>query len=190
MLSEQRVASASRRGSATRAAILGGAEAQFAETGLAGSRLIDITERAGVTTGALYRYFEGKDGLLDDLFASYDRELLAVLDASRSVETAVAGWLDLARARPGATRAVEEMTLAGSRVAAIVELARNRWVGALASIINGDGTARERRCHAEIICGMIEQYLIVERMGWTAFRSSAHVASTIAHVVENGTRAR
>jgi len=47
----------------THARVLAAAEQAFAEAGYAGATVAGIAERAGVSTGNVYRYFESKDAL-------------------------------------------------------------------------------------------------------------------------------
>lgn len=169
-------------------AILDAAELQFARTGYRNSRLTEITELAGLTTGALYRHFEGKEGLLEAMFHRFDAELMRRLESSRTIEEALTGWLDLADRRRGTMRAYDEVTQIGSEMAERIRLARAGWVGAMSSILPGASSARERRIYAELICDMIEQYALVERMGWVAHRPVSAVASEIAKLVRSGIR--
>jgi AcrR family transcriptional regulator len=52
----------------TRQRILNAAITLFQERGFAGSSIRDLAERAGVTTAAMYYYFDGKDQILEALF--------------------------------------------------------------------------------------------------------------------------
>ena len=174
----------------TRVAILDAAEAQFSASGYRASRLVDVTDRAGLTTGALYRYFDGKEGLLHALFERFDLELQRRIDRSRTVVDAVTAWLDLARTMPGTMRAYEEAMPSGSPMAATIEVARSRWIAGLATIVPGTATAGKRRILATLICDMVEQYSLVERMGWTQHRPIERVAREIGTLVEVGASAQ
>ena len=68
----------------THAAILDAAESVLAEQGLAGGRMEDIAERAGVAVGTTYNYFKNREALLQTLLESRRQELFAQLDASLS----------------------------------------------------------------------------------------------------------
>lgn len=52
----------------TRERILNAAISLFQERGFAGTSIRDLAERAGVTTAAMYYYFDGKDQILEVLF--------------------------------------------------------------------------------------------------------------------------
>jgi AcrR family transcriptional regulator len=54
---------------ATRQRLLSAAMAEFAHAGFDGTSVRAIASRAKVATGLLYRHFDGKDALLDALFA-------------------------------------------------------------------------------------------------------------------------
>lgn len=76
----------------------------IAERGLDQATTNHIAERAGVSVGSLYQYFEGKDDLIDALLLRLSRELSAAIDATleevmdRDVETVVRGLLTTALA--------------------------------------------------------------------------------------------
>lgn len=55
----------------TRARILEGAAASFAENGFAGATVADILLRSGVTKGALYFHFETKEEVADAVLAAH-----------------------------------------------------------------------------------------------------------------------
>lgn len=59
----------------TRRALLGAAAAAFAEKGLNGAKIDDIADRAGVTKGAIYSHFDGREDLLVQACRSALREL-------------------------------------------------------------------------------------------------------------------
>lgn len=67
-----------RRKDARPAEILDSALELFVKQGFAKTRIEDIAQRAGVTGGAIYRYFPNKDALLEALIRD---SLLADLDA-------------------------------------------------------------------------------------------------------------
>ncbi len=61
---------------ATRAALLAGAEALFAEKGFAATSLDEVVSTARVTKGALYHHFRGgKRELFEEVFQEVDRRL-------------------------------------------------------------------------------------------------------------------
>src|SRR3954447_8723246 len=63
------------RSEATRAALVAAARPLFAERGFAGVGTEEIVRAAGVTRGALYHHFSGKDGLFLAVFEQVEREL-------------------------------------------------------------------------------------------------------------------
>ncbi|MDP1819112.1 MAG: TetR/AcrR family transcriptional regulator [Acidimicrobiales bacterium] len=84
----------------TRERILGAARSCFAELGYASTTNRDIGERAGLTAGAIYHYFDSKDELfgavteqvVTRIFSEFDR----VLEESSSFVDRVRGLLDIA----------------------------------------------------------------------------------------------
>ncbi|HEX6310149.1 MAG TPA: TetR/AcrR family transcriptional regulator [Acidimicrobiia bacterium] len=63
------------RSAATRAALLASARALFAERGFAGAGREEIVRRAGVTRGALYHHFAGKEDLFRAVFEEVESEV-------------------------------------------------------------------------------------------------------------------
>ena len=64
------------RRAATRAALIEAARPLFAERGYAHVGTEEIVRAAGVTRGALYHHFDGKDGLFTAVFEAVEAELL------------------------------------------------------------------------------------------------------------------
>jgi AcrR family transcriptional regulator len=62
-------------GDATRAALVDASRALFAERGYADVSIDDITERTGVTRGALYHHFDDKRGLFQAVVEAVEHDL-------------------------------------------------------------------------------------------------------------------
>ena len=90
------------RSAATRAALTTAARELFGEHGYAGIGTEEIVKRAGVTRGALYHHFSGKEDLLRAVLHELARELaeasataaLAETDQWRQILAAVDAFLD------------------------------------------------------------------------------------------------
>jgi AcrR family transcriptional regulator len=100
------------RGAETRRRILGAAEELFAERGIDGVSLREITSAAGANSAAAHYHFGSKDAVLAELFderarAIVDRRLEMLRDVSRD-EAGVPGVEDVLRAflRPALDAAV------------------------------------------------------------------------------------
>ena len=65
----------------TEEALLEAGEQVFSEQGVLGTRIEDISKRAGVAVGTLYNYFEDRDELFAALMARRRAELVRTLDA-------------------------------------------------------------------------------------------------------------
>lgn len=63
------------QGEATRAALMAAARTLFGERGFAATSTEDIVSTAGVTKGALYHHFTGKDDLFRAVFEQVQREV-------------------------------------------------------------------------------------------------------------------
>ncbi|CAI9419476.1 TetR/AcrR family transcriptional regulator [Nocardioides sp. T2.26MG-1] len=91
------------RSAATRAALIGAARPLFAEHGYAAVSTDQIARAAGVTRGALYHQFDGKEELFAAVFEQVEAELVAQLgagiaaadptDAVAMLRADIAGWL-------------------------------------------------------------------------------------------------
>src|ERR1700722_19341538 len=63
------------QGDATRAALIGAARQLFGEQGYVDTSTDEIVARAGVTKGALYHHFSGKEGLFRAVFEQVQHEV-------------------------------------------------------------------------------------------------------------------
>src|SRR6266496_4164144 len=70
------------RSATTRAAVIAAARALFAKHGYAGVGTEEIVRRAGVTRGALYHHFRGKEHLFESVYEQLEAELSAKIAAS------------------------------------------------------------------------------------------------------------
>ena len=65
--------------SATKKSLLKAAKEEFLEKGYQEASLRSICKKAGVTTGALYFFFKGKNALFESLVAGVSRDLVSML---------------------------------------------------------------------------------------------------------------
>jgi len=92
------------RSDATRSALIAAARPLFADRGFAGVAAEEVVAAAGVTRGALYHHFGGKEGLLAGVYEQIERELLdrigahvsevAVTDPLVALATGAQAFLD------------------------------------------------------------------------------------------------
>lgn len=79
----------------TRAKLIRAARRAFAAHGYAAASMDDLTAKAGLTRGALYHNFGGKEGLLQAVIAEIDAEMLVRMRAARArAKTRWQGLLD------------------------------------------------------------------------------------------------
>jgi AcrR family transcriptional regulator len=71
----------SRKGVQTRARLVDAAKQVFEEDGFLEARISDIAERAGLSHGSFYHYFESKEEVFREVAAAIDERLSAPLDA-------------------------------------------------------------------------------------------------------------
>jgi AcrR family transcriptional regulator len=69
----------SRKGVQTRARLLDAAKGVFEETGFLDARISDIAERAGLSHGSFYHYFDSKEQVFREVAEAVDAELAAPL---------------------------------------------------------------------------------------------------------------
>lgn len=71
----------SRKGAETRARLLAAAKEIFEESGFLDARISDIAERAGLSHGSFYHYFDSKEEVFREVAAAVEEQLSAPLDA-------------------------------------------------------------------------------------------------------------
>ena len=67
----------SRKGAATRARLVEAAKAVFEDVGFLDARVSDIADRAGLSHGSFYHYFDSKEQVFREVAQAIDRELSA-----------------------------------------------------------------------------------------------------------------
>ncbi len=67
----------------TKTRIISAAIKAVRQYGLEGTRIQNISELAQISPSAIYRYFDGKDQLIDDCFTYVDKQAAAIFDRVR-----------------------------------------------------------------------------------------------------------
>lgn len=113
-----------------RAALLAAAIRVFGRKGFHGATIKDICAEARVSAGGLYRYFEGKEALIEAAFEDGRERTRVLLDAMREAGGRMANfWPVFGQAcREYAAPEGRDEVLFGLTV--IAEAARNEWLGA------------------------------------------------------------
>jgi AcrR family transcriptional regulator len=89
----------SRKGAQTRARLLEAAKAVFEDTGFLEARISDIAERAGLSHGSFYHYFESKEQIFREVAETQEALLTAPPDPVAEPETeGLTEWDRLLRA--------------------------------------------------------------------------------------------
>jgi AcrR family transcriptional regulator len=98
---EQTGAQVTARGARTAARLREAAKEAFDELGWGGTRVEDVVQRAGVSHGTFYTYYDNKSALLADLVAESQRDIAALAsapwvgeDVRAALAAVVAGFLD------------------------------------------------------------------------------------------------
>jgi AcrR family transcriptional regulator len=103
-MGERRVDGRIEKGEATRATIVAAATRIFTERGYAQTSIDALIEAAGVSRGALYHHFPGKDQVFVAVLTAVDERALAAvagvarreIDPVRALQAGCAAWLELA----------------------------------------------------------------------------------------------
>jgi TetR/AcrR family transcriptional regulator len=88
----------------TRQRILQAALEVFGAKGYAGARVAEIAERAGVNHQLISYYFDGKEGLYDELLARWHRREAAMAAADQELEDVVVAYLAANHEQPDMAR--------------------------------------------------------------------------------------
>jgi len=83
-----------RAGEVTKEKIKRSALKLFVAQGVDGTGVREIAKVAGITEGAIYRHFKGKDELVWELFNTHHSDYAAQLDALQAAQTGIAAKLD------------------------------------------------------------------------------------------------
>lgn len=155
----------------TKERILDAAIGLFDEKGYAGATMRDIARAAGLTEGALYRHYEGKDALLSAILGSFDAKIfepMAPPESGASIFRALLGGLpgyfaaNPRVARIGAILMNEARLNAGVR-AYIKEAMDERGMAAIAGIFESEMEAgRLVDCDPKGLAAMFNAL----RVGW------------------------
>jgi len=82
------------------AAILAAATREFTDKGFGGARINDIAARARINKRMIYHYFGGKEGLYNELMATWHRQEALMAQQDASFADSIAGYLRAFAARP------------------------------------------------------------------------------------------
>jgi AcrR family transcriptional regulator len=120
----------SRKGVLTRARLIEAAKEVFEKDGFLDARISDITERAGLSYGAFYHYFDSKEEVFREVAARVDERLSAPLDSvildpssdlapEQRIRDALSRHLTSYRAEAGIMGVVEQVSRYDDEVAAM-----------------------------------------------------------------------
>jgi AcrR family transcriptional regulator len=158
----------------------------FAKRGFTGSRLVDIVETAGLTTGAFYRRFSGKLDFFHALFSAYGDELQSALAGSADLRGQVAAWIAVARRHRGVVRAAAEVVYAEPAELEARRRLRDACAGIMAQQLESPRGWHEARHAALLLADVVAQYVFMEAAGWLEPRDPAEVADSVTRLVDHG----
>lgn len=141
-----------------RGQILAGARACFVRKGFHAATTAEISAEAGVSVANLYQYFPAKDDLVKALIEedlAEDLALIAMVDKATSLSEGLDMVAELAASDPAVTqqsRLKLEILAEAARnpeIAAVVEIADNRMLEAIAALLERRQQAGEVRAEVD-----------------------------------------
>ena len=194
------------KGRETRARLLASARRLFGERGYGLVRVSDITDAAGISAGAFYRYFSDRRALMLELLAVFHEDVYRSVsapwdpdDPRVSVEATTLAYLELYGANHDLFGILIELAPSDPQVAEIGLYARRRFhIRIEHSLTRGirEGTIRpdlDTRVAAELLGSMTEFYALQRfnpGYGSTSTASLASIAKTLADVWTEGVTLR
>jgi AcrR family transcriptional regulator len=154
----------SRKGAATRARLVEAAKAVFEDAGFLDARVSDIAERAGLSHGSFYHYFDSKEQVFREVAQAINDELSA----------GMALVLDRA-----STATPQERLRAALRLHFEAYRAEAKMMGVIEQVSRHDDEVRQMRQehrarHGQLVAASIEQ---LQKRGMADPSIDAHLAS-------------
>jgi AcrR family transcriptional regulator len=177
-------------GPSTRDVLMAAGLRCFAASGYAGSRLVDITSEAQLTTGAFYRHFASKADFLRALCVDYGEALQEALAEASGLEEQFVAWIDVAREHRGVVRAATEVLRRDSPEAIERRRLRDRCASLMLPYLQDAGDWRKARAASLLLVDVLDQYALMEAAGWVEERQPTAVGVTLRGMVEQGLYAK
>jgi AcrR family transcriptional regulator len=138
----------SRKGEQTRARLLEAAKEIFEENGFLDARISDIAERAGLSHGAFYHYFDSKEQVFREIAELLDEQLAEPMesvifapassaDPRERLFTALRSHLERYAAEAKIMRVIEQVARYDDHVAAVRSASNERHRSAIEASIRG-----------------------------------------------------
>lgn len=164
--------------------LLVAADQRFAVTGYVNTRLADITSDAGLTTGALYRYFPGKDELPIALLRLLEAAIARMASQVEGPHEALAALVERLNAHRGALRLLFESSSwrGDGKVADPVGAASS----ALAQHLDLGLSARRTREVATFVANLLFHHVHAIHAGGLEPRTPDEIATTINKMLDTG----
>ncbi|HLR43626.1 MAG TPA: TetR/AcrR family transcriptional regulator [Brevibacterium sp.] len=194
------------KGRETRARLLAAARRLFGERGYGLVRVSDITDAAGISAGAFYRYFDDRRALMLELLAVFHEDVYRSVsspwdpdDPRASVEATTKSYLELYGENHDLFGILIELAPSDPQVAEIGLYARRRFHIRIEHALNRgirEGTIRpelDTRVAAELLGSMTEFYALQRfhpGYGSTSTAPLASIAKTLADVWTDGVALR
>lgn len=148
------------------------------------ARLSDIVEGAGVTTGAFYRYFEGKSALYGTLFERYGTVLESMLKGAPDLKSALVSWLAVSREYRGVTTAAAELVRRDKQAQTASRELRQTCARLLRKVAQPE--LELSPAATLLFTDVTDQYVLMEARGWIPERDPATVVSQLMLLSKHG----
>jgi len=165
--------------------ILAAAEARFARHGYTGARLVDITADAGMTTGALYRYFPGKEDLPPVLMEHLDADLASSIGGATNRRAALEAMVATLANHEGALRLLFERSKWQSADNPVKDPIHGA-TKALARQLELELSARKAREVSSFVTATLFHYTRASHDGGLDPRPHAAVAHVVEALLDSG----
>jgi AcrR family transcriptional regulator len=134
----------------------------------------------------LYGHFDGKEALFTELFQLYGDDITRALNDADSLEEQLVQWIEVSRTYSGALRASAGILQRRPDHAAARRRLRETCAGLMAWHLRGPLTQRDARLVARMLIDVLDQYTLMESMGWKEQRRAVDVAAALHGMVLQG----
>jgi AcrR family transcriptional regulator len=186
-------ASTPTKGERTREAILLAGRAVFGRDGYGGARMSDIAQEAGLSQGAIYRYFRNKDDVFRAVLGDLDRQLFNASTTSghfrerpaEAIYEANLGYLRLFWENRGVMRAFHEAASSEASYRALWEAMRRQFRQRFLHALRvGFGIVADRRLELLALAAQCN----VEEFAYSNFAALVHPSIDPPVTVEEAAR--
>ena len=179
-----------RRGGAgaasSRDRLLQAIQSRFQASGFNGTRIADVADDVGFTTGAFYRHFVSKAAAFHLLFDSFATDLTSELVVSTDLADYCERWLACHEAHFGVVRATEEVAQDDAVFLGHLQSYRQLWAGSAMRHLPQGLDTRTLQIVANLTVDILEYQSFTVIHGWGAWQTSAEVSRNLSALMTAG----